>query len=521
MLKHLTRLIAGLLSAGLLLALAPSASAASTYDITQVGKVTSAELTCGGSRINGTDFDGTAITDGVNVRGECLLGVHATIDMERLTAGDVVVIPVSMKGHNTFSSIKWARTVEVDGDVVADVLEAQNGTLRLTDKAKSFASISFTLYANVLVGTAVTHPEIDGTDSTLTVGTLKRTLIGNGATLSQYRGNNPVVDLKGNDGSVSGHVSLGLGDEFNGWLDGRADADMTKDNGLSYTITPLDVGIRTVDFRKVVSTCIGVAMPDGRHVSGMTAEFDSSTVTFVKPTDAAFADPTTALKPGEATYRENGDGTWSYAINLGPFLDNAFATYPQSAGHPDQSTQSLLSKARDANTMAQLVLTRFTVYPQDTEGEHAFRLDSSFYGPYVGGRTLTNTVSTRPLPHDAGSGVKAYDLTYTDTMSDATSAIRYADGIQAIVAANKWSHEALSFTGWNTRPDGMGDAYKPGDRLTIANDATLYAQWERVPETTMPETGGTMSHRRLTTMLGGGLVLMALPLAIMRRRKRD
>ena len=37
MLRRITRLIAGLLAAGLLLALAPSASAAATYDITQVG----------------------------------------------------------------------------------------------------------------------------------------------------------------------------------------------------------------------------------------------------------------------------------------------------------------------------------------------------------------------------------------------------------------------------------------------------------------------------------------------------
>lgn len=37
MLRRITRLIAGVLAAGLLLALAPSASAAATYDITQVG----------------------------------------------------------------------------------------------------------------------------------------------------------------------------------------------------------------------------------------------------------------------------------------------------------------------------------------------------------------------------------------------------------------------------------------------------------------------------------------------------
>ena len=36
------------------------------------------------------------------------------------------------------------------------------------------------------------------------------------------------------------------------------------------------------------------------------------------------------------------------------------------------------------------------------------------------------------------------------------------------------------FTQWNTRPDGKGDAYKPGEEKEINTDIILYAQWEKL-----------------------------------------
>lgn len=78
-------------------------------------------------------------------------------------------------------------------------------------------------------------------------------------------------------------------------------------------------------------------------------------------------------------------------------------------------------------------------------------------------------------------------------------------GSTVTVADNGFTRDGYTFTGWNTSPNGTGTDYKPGDALTVTGDTTLYAQWERVPETTLPDTGGTMNHRRLTTMLGGGL----------------
>ncbi|MCL1872866.1 MAG: InlB B-repeat-containing protein, partial [Clostridiales bacterium] len=39
------------------------------------------------------------------------------------------------------------------------------------------------------------------------------------------------------------------------------------------------------------------------------------------------------------------------------------------------------------------------------------------------------------------------------------------------------SHPEHDFLGWNTEPDGSGDAYDPGDLITVDEDIILYAQW--------------------------------------------
>ena len=78
------------------------------------------------------------------------------------------------------------------------------------------------------------------------------------------------------------------------------------------------------------------------------------------------------------------------------------------------------------------------------------------------------------------------------------------------LTANAFTREGYRFTGWNTRRDGKGKAFT--DKQTVTNLLThdgavgvLYAQWERIPETALPRSGGTMTHN-LTTILGGGFL---------------
>lgn len=90
------------------------------------------------------------------------------------------------------------------------------------------------------------------------------------------------------------------------------------------------------------------------------------------------------------------------------------------------------------------------------------------------------------------------------------------------LTASAFTREGYRFTGWNTRGDGKGKAFTDKQAVSnlLAHDGavgTLYAQWQRIPETALPRSGGTMTHN-LTTILGG-LLILAIPFILMRRRR--
>lgn len=78
-------------------------------------------------------------------------------------------------------------------------------------------------------------------------------------------------------------------------------------------------------------------------------------------------------------------------------------------------------------------------------------------------------------------------------------------GVNAYTATDGYTFAGHGLASWNTKPDGTGDSYGPGDTIAIDKPTTLYAQWADTTQTAMPETGGTLTNRNLTTILGGGL----------------
>lgn len=48
------------------------------------------------------------------------------------------------------------------------------------------------------------------------------------------------------------------------------------------------------------------------------------------------------------------------------------------------------------------------------------------------------------------------------------------------VSRNGYQREGYTFAGWNTKADGSGTPYKPGDEIDLTADMTLYAQWQTV-----------------------------------------
>ena len=46
------------------------------------------------------------------------------------------------------------------------------------------------------------------------------------------------------------------------------------------------------------------------------------------------------------------------------------------------------------------------------------------------------------------------------------------------IAPNGYTRDGYTFQTWNTKADGTGNTYRPGDSITLTGDITLYAQWK-------------------------------------------
>lgn len=54
-------------------------------------------------------------------------------------------------------------------------------------------------------------------------------------------------------------------------------------------------------------------------------------------------------------------------------------------------------------------------------------------------------------------------------------------GASATLPTDKPTLDGYVFSGWNTKPDGSGEKYGPGQDITLKEDLTLYAQWSPKP----------------------------------------
>ena len=54
-------------------------------------------------------------------------------------------------------------------------------------------------------------------------------------------------------------------------------------------------------------------------------------------------------------------------------------------------------------------------------------------------------------------------------------------GVPATLSTDEPTLDGYVFSGWNTKPNGSGDKYDPGQDITLKEDLTLYAQWSPEP----------------------------------------
>ena len=95
----------------------------------------------------------------------------------------------------------------------------------------------------------------------------------------------------------------------------------------------------------------------------------------------------------------------------------------------------------------------------------------------------------------------------TGSVTDNT--IYSADNNTVTVKSNDGlTYEGHTFTGWNTKADGTGTTYQPGNTFNITETTTLYAQWETVASEAYDVwVGGVqVTEQNASDVLGDGTV---------------
>ena len=473
MLRRITRLIAGVLAAGLLLALAPSASAAATYDITQVGDASWSGIT----DADGNDATKTPLaSNGANVR--VTFGVHID-DMSRLAEGDTVTVPFGAASGShygpwgLFGSSNLPRVLRNRDGVDMFTLTAPNAYTLTMTRTGDAAVGSFD--GSVTVARQLWMSNGSATSSTWTVGD------GHSITFACHKfenhvcGGNTALTPKA---KVDNGLVLLSADATNcGTMrriaQGRGTDGASPDSLVGwYRITAESGAISKLALRgKNVRVMFAVDENTPGWWDGNSAVYDLTRISGVDVStfDKAKAD----LPVGRIAIERQSDGSWVYAFNLGsrlPGLKNSL----QVARAGDEATLKLIDKTGRIWQYAQQISylhfadesipNRVKVETQSTES--AYR---------------TTTLTTKPLDPAVGAGQSA--IRYDPNGGDGDAFRKAGDpGTQATTPeAATFLRKGYAFAGWNTKADGTGVAYKAGAGIAYPAEGqtlTLYAQWE-------------------------------------------
>lgn len=473
MLRRITHLITGLLATGLLLALAPSASAAATYDITQVGDADWVGIT----DADGNDATKTPLaSNGANVK--VTFDVHID-DMSRLAEGDTVTVPFGAASGShygpwgLFGSSNLPRVLRNRDGVDMFTLTAPNAyTLTLT-RTGDAAVGSFD--GSVTVARQLWMSNASATSSTWTVGN------GHSITFANRKfennvcgGNTPLTpEAKVDNGSVLLSANAANCGTMRRIAQGQGTDGISPDSLIGwYHITAESGAISKLALRGYnVRVMFAVDENTPGWWDGNSACYDLTRISGVDM--STFDKAKENLPVGRIAIERQPDGSWVYAFNLGtrlPGLENSL----QVSRAGDETTLKLIDKTGRIWQYAQQIAylhfadesipNRVKVETQSTES--AYR---------------STTLTTKPLDPAIGQGQSA--IRYDPNGGDGDAFMKVGDpGTTATTAeAGVFLRKGHTFAGWNTKADGTGTAYQAGADVAYPAEGdtlTLYAQWE-------------------------------------------
>lgn len=472
MLRRITRLIAGLLATGLLLALAPSASATTTYDITQVGDASWVGITDS----NGNDATKTPLaSNGANVR--VTFDVHIE-DMSRLAEGDTITVPFgaasgSHYGLGLFTSSNLPRVLRNRDGADMFILTAPNGHTLTMTRTSATAVGSFD--GSVTVATQLWWWNPSATSSTW--------MVGNSHSITFFNRKHVSNPCTWNSGTSNPEVSNSLIDLYLYMQNCQTMTTLAKNGdtssiGTDDQITWFHVSAETgrMAGNDLWAKGYWVQTAYDENTPGATYDIRDNANYLAQDTNAdvsTFAKTRTNLKPGHYAIRTLSDGSLAVACNYGsrlPGRKNSLQVQNKGNG----TTLKLLAKTGHIWQNAQFgvkvhfadesVPNRVKVETQSTES--AYR---------------TTTLTTKPLDPAIGAGQSA--IRYDPNGGDGDAFRKAGDpGATATTAeTGVFLRKGHTFAGWNTKADGTGVVYKAGAGIAYPAEGqtlTLYAQWE-------------------------------------------
>lgn len=474
MLRHITRLVAGLIATGLLLALAPSASAAATYDITQVGDASWVGVT----DANGRELSGqTTASNGLQVTATVRLRID---DIGALREGDTVLVKATAASGSHFGPDLFSRMtlppslLDRRGNAVFTVSNADGdvNVLKLTRTGTTaLGSYSCDLAATNKLWRWMPESKTStwriGKSSTYTFA-------------SRPQANTPCAS---NNTGAWDPMAKGNGIAVNQWflncgtmrsiMDGPDTSGIRTESQVGWAriipesgrITSLDVPNNSTFILKAV---------DGRTPGSLDARTGIFRLSWKSDVDISTYDKAVANLPvGSVAVMEREDGSWDIAYNIGsrlPGLANSLKT-------PDSSDPATLELQRNTGNIWQVAQTAFYVRFQDESVPNRVSVETRGTEYAYRSRTLT----TKPLDPAIGQGQSA--IRYDPNGGDGDAFTKAGDsGTTATTAeAGVFLRKGHTFAGWNTKADGTGTAYQAGADVAYPAEGrtlTLYAQWE-------------------------------------------
>lgn len=473
MLRHITRLVAGVLAAGLLLALAPSASATTTYDITQVGDASWVSIT----DANGTDATKTPLaSNGANVR--VTFGVHIE-DMSRLAEGDTITVPFSAASGSHYGPWSLFTTSNLPR-----VLRNRDGADMFTLTAPNAHTLTMTRMSATAVGS------FDGSVTVATrlwqrnpSATSSTWMVGNSHSITFSNRKNVSNPCTWNSGTSNPEVSNSLIGLYLYMQNCQTMTTLAKNGdtssiGTDDQITWFHVSAETgrMAGNDLWANGYWVQTAYDENTPGATYDTRDNANYLAQDTNAdvsTFAKTRTDLKPGHYAIRTLSDGSLAVACNYGsrlPGRKNSLQVQNKGNG----TTLKLLAKTGHIWQNAQFGVK---VHFADESIPNRVKVETqSTKSAYQ-----TTTLTTKPLDPAIGAGQSA--IRYDPNGGDGDAFRKAGDpGTQATTPeAATFLRKGYAFAGWNAKADGTGVAYQAGENIQYPAEGqtlTLYAQWE-------------------------------------------